>query len=153
MTGPAGSHPAETAEQTRNRRIVNVTVAAVLVALAIVGLLVFEQKRDDAHAAEPAHRLHERLVAAGLPAPDPDRIADTLGDDGGLICSDPSSPLIAARYRDAIATGAGGPGIRPVIVDRDVVAATELAVDTYCPDRLPTYLEQVAKLKLGDTTK
>ncbi|MEV5649411.1 hypothetical protein AB0L57_14270 [Nocardia sp. NPDC052254] len=153
MTGPVITHPTESAEQTRNRRVVNVVVAVVLVAMAIVGLLVFEQKRDDARAAELAHELHDRLVEVGLPAPDPDRIADILGDDGGLICSDPSSPLVAARYRDAIATGAAGPGSRPVILDRDVLAATEIAVDTYCPDHLPAYLDQVANLKLGDTTK
>ncbi|AHH15400.1 hypothetical protein NONO_c05880 [Nocardia nova SH22a] len=153
MTGPAASHPVETAEQTRNRRFVNVIVVVVLVALAIVGLLVFEQKRDDARAAELAQVLHDRLVAAGLPAPEPDRIADTLGDDGGLICSDPSSPLVAARYRDAIATGAAGPGNRPVILDRDVLAATEIAVRTYCPDHLPAYLDRVARLRLGDTAK
>ncbi|MBB5913178.1 hypothetical protein BJY24_002045 [Nocardia transvalensis] len=146
-------HHLETAEQTRHRRIVNAVVAGVLVLIAVIGLLVFEQTKQDSRTEQLAQQLHDRLVAAGLPAPDTDVIGDSLGSDGGLICQDPTSPLIAARYRSSITNGASGPGSRPVIADRDTIAATELAIDTYCPDHLRAYLERMSDLKLGDTTK
>ncbi|GAB2715833.1 hypothetical protein [Nocardia thraciensis] len=143
----------ETSEQTRRRRIVNAAVAVVLILIVVIGLALFEQNKRDSLATQRARDLHDRLVAAGLPAPGPDVIGDSLGRDGGLICQDPSSPLIRARYRAAMANGASGPGNRPVIADVDTIAATELAIDTYCPDKLRAYLEQMSDLKLGDTTK
>ncbi|SUA75990.1 Uncharacterised protein [Nocardia otitidiscaviarum] len=84
--------------------------------------------------------MHARLLAAGLAAPDPRVIADSLGADGGLVCQDPSSPLVQARYQAAISNGATGPGARPVTWDRDLLAATALAIETYLPGsprRLP----------------
>ncbi|WP_405488518.1 hypothetical protein [Nocardia sp. NBC_00511] len=80
-------------------------------------------------------------------------IADSLGEDGGLVCSDPSSPLIKARYEAAISNGATGPGARPIIADNEVFTATSLAIETYCPDKLAAYLETTDKLKKGDTLK
>jgi hypothetical protein len=56
-------------------------------------------------------------------------------------------------YRSAISNGVSGPGNRPVIEDRDVITATTLAIETYCPDNLPAYLRQTDTLKLGDTTR
>jgi hypothetical protein len=86
-------------------------------------------------------------------APDTGVIRDSRGRDGGLICQAPSSPLIRARYRSAISNGASGPGNRPVIADRDVVATTGLAIEACCPGNLPAHLRQVDTLKLGDTTR
>ncbi|MFE3758319.1 hypothetical protein ACFXO9_28795 [Nocardia tengchongensis] len=107
----------------RTRRLVYIAVAVVLAAVAV----------------------------AGLAAPDPTTIADSLGADGGLVCQDPSSPLIKARYRASISNGATGPGSRPVIADDDVLKATALAIATYCPDELASYLKNVGDLKTGDT--
>ncbi|MBF6173039.1 hypothetical protein [Nocardia blacklockiae] len=151
MTG--GASRLETAAQTRRRRIVNAVIAAALILLVIVGLLTFQQRQRDSESTGRADALHARLIEAGLPTPGAAAIRDALGRDGGLICQDPSSPLIEARYRSAVANGAGGPGSRPVIADRDVVTATALAIETYCPDHLPAYLRQVNDWKLGDTTK
>ncbi|WP_280261495.1 hypothetical protein [Nocardia wallacei] len=148
-----GHHPLESAEQTRRRRIVNAVVAVVLILIVVIGLVLFEQNKRDSLATERAQQLHDRLAAAGLAAPGTGVIRDALGRDGGLICQDPASPLIEARYRAAISNGASGPGNRPVIADLDTIAATELAIDTYCPDKLRAYLEQMSDLKLGETTK
>ncbi|MBF6134099.1 hypothetical protein IU501_13975 [Nocardia otitidiscaviarum] len=137
----------------RGRRLVYLVVAAVLVAVAVAGMIVFEQIRDDDAATAKAERLHARLLAAGLAAPDPRVIADSLGADGGLVCQDPSSPLVKARYQAAVSNGATGPGARPVIADRDLLAATALAIETYCPDRLAVYLEETGTLRTGDTLK
>lgn len=136
------------------RRIVYVSVAVVLVAIAIAGVIIFRD--DDRHsdiALRRAQILQSRLIEAGFTAPDPQVIADSLGEDGGLICEDPASPLIKARYQAAITNGASGPGSRPVIADSDVYTGTALAIETYCPDRLAAYLEETGTLKTGDTVK
>jgi hypothetical protein len=153
MNGGGAGSLHETAEQTLRRRIINIVVVVVLVLIVVIGLLTFDRNKRDAQSGALAEQLHGRLAAAGLPAPDADVIRDSLGRDGGLICQDPSSPLIKARYRSAISNGASGPGSRPVIADREAITATELAIETYCPDNLPAYLRQVDTLKLGDTTK
>ncbi|MEC3955326.1 hypothetical protein VMT65_19970 [Nocardia sp. CDC153] len=144
----------ERPDQTRNRRLINLAVALVLVAVAVAGVIVFQQTRSDDDAAlAKARELHSRLERAGLSAPDAQTIADSLGTDGGLVCQDPSSPLIKAQYLAAISNGASGPGARPVIADGDVLKGTALAIETYCPDKLASYLKDTGDLKTGDTVK
>ncbi|GAB2528651.1 hypothetical protein [Nocardia heshunensis] len=137
----------------RARRLVYISVAVVLVALAVGGAIIFKRDHSSDEALRKAQVLQSRLVAAGFDAPDPQVIADSLGEDGGLVCSDPSSPLIKARYNEAISNGASGPGSRPVIADTDVFTATSLAIETYCPDKLAAYLETTGHLKRGGTLK
>ncbi|MBL1077559.1 hypothetical protein JK358_24440 [Nocardia sp. 2] len=136
-----------------NRRIVYWSVALVLVAIAISGVIIFERDRDSDESLRRAEVLHSRLTQAGIAAPEPQVIADSLGEDGGLVCQDPDSPLIKARYQAAISNGASGPGNRPVIADTDVFTATALAIETYCPERLAAYLEETGTLKKADTVK
>ncbi|MFB7721216.1 MULTISPECIES: hypothetical protein [unclassified Nocardia] len=133
------------------RRIVYWSVALVLVAIAVAGVIIFREDRDSDIALRRAQVLQSRLLSAGLAAPDPRVIADSLGEDGGLVCQDPGSPLIKARYQAAVTNGAAGPGSRPVIGDRDVYTATALAIETYCPDQLSKYLEETGTLRKGDT--
>lgn len=135
------------------RRLIYISVAVVLVAVAVAGVVIFDQVKQGGDATRKAEQLHTRLVDAGLTAPDAAVIADSLGTDGGLVCQDPSSPLIKARYQAAISNGATGPGSRPVIADSDVLEATALVIETYCPDRLASYLEETGSLKTGDTVK
>ncbi|WP_040803243.1 hypothetical protein [Nocardia concava] len=137
----------------RQRRLVYISVAVVLVALAVAGAIIFNREHSSDEALRKAQVLHSRLEAAGFTAPDPQTIADSLGEDGGLVCSDPSNPLIKARYEAAISNGASGPGNRPVIADTDVFTATALAIETYCPDKLAAYLETTGHLKKADTVK
>ncbi|MFF0611915.1 hypothetical protein ACFYUD_24960 [Nocardia tengchongensis] len=59
--------------------------------------------------------LSSRQEAAGLAAPGPTTLADSL------------------------------------IADDDVLKATALAIATYCPDELASYLKNVGDLKTGDT--
>ncbi|WP_225727762.1 MULTISPECIES: hypothetical protein [unclassified Nocardia] len=135
------------------RRLIYLISAVLLGLMAIFGVVMFTETARDTDAAAKAQRLHDRLADAGLPAPEPRVIGDSLGRDGGLVCQDPSSPLIKARYQSAISNGADGPGSRPVIGDRDVAVAVELTIATYCPDRLGSYLNQVRDMKFDDTTK
>lgn len=135
------------------RRWIYVTAGALLVVFALIGLFTFSAIRENTDAQRKAEQLHSNLIAAGLPAPEPDVIANTLGDDGGSVCQDPSSPLIRAKYQASITNGAAGPGQRPVIGPRDTAEAVGITIATYCPDRLQDYLSHLDTLKLDDTTK
>ncbi|WP_067819990.1 hypothetical protein [Nocardia inohanensis] len=137
----------------RYRKLIYISVALLLVALAVAGAIVFRKDRETDVALRRAEVLQTRLADAGFSAPDPQVIADTMGEDGGFVCQDPTSPLIRARYRAAISNGASGPGNRPVIADSEVFTATALAIETYCPDQLAGYLEATGTLKKGDTVK
>jgi hypothetical protein len=129
------------------RKWIYVASAVVLIGLIIGGLAVFHENAVNSDANSKAAQLKSRLEHAGLPAPDTQVIADTLGTSGDLICQDPSNPLIKATYQQAISNGASGPGTRPVIADSDVVQAVSLAIATYCPDNLGSWLKQVRDLK------
>lgn len=135
------------------RRWIYITAAVLLVVFALIGLLTFRGIRESTEANAKAEQLHNNLVAAGLPAPETRVIADALGEDGGSVCQDPSSPLIKAKYQASITNGAAGPGQRPVIGPNDTVEAVALTIAVYCPDRLPDYLSHLDTLKLDDTTK
>ncbi|MBW0272479.1 hypothetical protein ATM97_20055 [Nocardia sp. MH4] len=137
----------------RKRRWIYITTGVLLVVFALIGLLTFSEIRENTQATAKAEQLHNNLLAAGLPAPEPNVIADALGDDGGSVCQDPSSPLIKAKYQASITNGAAGPGQRPVIGPRDTTQAVALTIAVYCPDRLPDYLSHLDTLKLDDTTK
>ncbi|MET9210517.1 MULTISPECIES: hypothetical protein [unclassified Nocardia] len=135
------------------RRWIYITAGVLLVVFALIGLLTFSEIRESTQATTKAEQLHNDLVAAGLPAPEPQVIADALGEDGGSVCQDPSSPLIKAKYQASITNGAAGPGQRPVIGPRDTTQAVALTIAVYCPDRLSDYLSHLDTLKLDDTTK
>ncbi|KQY33476.1 MULTISPECIES: hypothetical protein [Nocardia] len=137
----------------RKRRWIYITTGVLLVVFALTGLFTFSAIRENTQATAKAEQLHDNLVAAGLPAPEAKVIADALGDDGGAVCQDPTSPMIKANYQASITNGAAGPGQRPVIGPSDSAEAVALAIATYCPDRLQDYLSHLETLKLDDTTK
>ncbi|MEV0547624.1 hypothetical protein [Nocardia salmonicida] len=137
----------------RKRRWIYITTGVLLVVFALIGLLTFSAIRESTQANSKAEQLHNNLVAAGLPAPEANVIADALGENGGSVCQDPTAPMIKAKYQASITNGAAGPGQRPVIGPRDTAEAVALTIATYCPDRLQDYLSHLETLKLDDTTK
>jgi hypothetical protein len=52
-----------------------------------------------------------------------------------------------------LTNGAGGPGMRPVIVDNKVVQGQLLAIKVYCPENLDKFSKVVDKLKYADVVK
>ncbi|WP_410874302.1 hypothetical protein [Nocardia sp. A7] len=135
------------------RRWIYITTGVLLVVFALIGLFTFTAIHENTQSAAKAEELHNNLVDAGLPAPEASVIANALGDDGGSVCQDPSSPMIRAKYQASITNGAAGPGQRPVIGPRATTEAVALTIATYCPDRLQDYLSHLDTLKLDDTTK
>jgi hypothetical protein len=49
--------------------------------------------------------------------------------------------------------GASFVGQRPVIVDRQILRGEALILQTYCPDKLPDFVQKINQLKTADTVK
>ncbi len=59
----------------------------------------------------------------------------------------PASALRKALLFSQLTNGAGGPGIRPVIVDSRIFKGELLVIQIYCPDELPQFQQLVEQLK------
>jgi len=133
----------DTAAPKPTRRNTYLIVALVFAVLAILALLLSRPARATAAAEDKADQLIAALEEAGVDAPSRDQIVQVLGEDGGAICADPNSALKRGLFYSEAANGAGGPGARPVISDRTVVAGEALVIGIYCPDELAEFNEFV----------
>ncbi|MFE6871919.1 hypothetical protein ACFVFS_35940 [Kitasatospora sp. NPDC057692] len=125
----------------------------LLVGMLVTGLLTYTQLHDTNEANRKAKQLSEALAAAGYPVPSQNQIVHTLGEDGGAVCEDPAGALQQAQWKYGMANGAGGPGQRPVLSDREVVLAETIVLSVYCPDKLAAIKDKIDDLKLEDTVR
>jgi hypothetical protein len=148
-TAPTPTEPAGP-----DHRLMYWIIAGVVVLLAIIGLITYSGNKQTAEAQQKAQQLVTKLNAAGLRVPeDIDIITRTLGTDGGAVCDNPASALGRAVFYDQMTNGADFVGRRPVIVDRRVVTAEALILETYCPDKLAEYRDKFDDLKTDDVIK
>jgi hypothetical protein len=137
----------ETSTQ-RDRRIVYAVIAGALVLLLIIALVFYRRAETSLEAQGKADQLIAALQKAGVRAvPSQEQIVRVLGNDGGAICKDPGSALRKALLFSQLTNGAGGPGIRPVIVDSRIFKGELLVIQIYCPDELPGFQQVVEQLK------
>lgn len=129
------------------------TIGAVVIVLTIIGLITYSGKKDDQQAQQKAEQLTQKLQKAGLPVPDQDILTRTLGTDGGNVCDNPASALGKALLNDQATNGADFVGRRPVIIDRRIVLAEALILQTYCPDKVKAYQDKIDDLKYDNTLK
>ncbi|MFE0460261.1 hypothetical protein ACFW1A_13540 [Kitasatospora sp. NPDC058965] len=122
----------------------------LLVGLVIGALLTYTQQKATNEAHAKAQKLNDALVAQGFPALNTHNIALVLGTDGGVVCTDPNSALKQGLWRIQLASGAGGPGMRPIIADGRILEAGAEVIKVYCPDQLAGYQEQLNTLKTSD---
>ncbi|MEU2246762.1 hypothetical protein [Streptomyces sp. NPDC019224] len=126
---------------------------AVLVALAIAGIIRYEKVKTNNQATKKAEQLADAAEAAGYPRPDVGTIERTLGDDGGQVCEKPGSALKSALWKISLANGATGPGTRPVIGDTQAVRAEAKILEIYCPDKLDQIEDKLDDLKTENTVR
>ncbi|MFD8787436.1 hypothetical protein [Kitasatospora sp. NPDC059599] len=131
-------------------RWIYIGAIVVLVGMMIAGLLTYTQQKATNEAYRKANQLNDALVAKGFAARNPHNIALTLGTDGGAVCDRPNSDLRQGLWLTQLTNGAGGPGMRPVIVDRKILEAGAEVIKVYCPDKLAGYQEQIDDLKTSD---
>ena len=137
----------------RQRRTIYIVAGVVVLVLLVVGLFTYRSAKSSQQAEQKATQLIAALAAAGAPTPSKDMVVRVLGDDGGALCDDPAGGLRKAILFDQLTNGAGGPGMRPVIADRRVVAGQLLVLKIYCPDKLPSFQEVVDNLNLDNVVK
>jgi hypothetical protein len=151
----ATAKPAPTAPASSSgHRTMYIAIGAVVVVLAIIGVIVYDAAQDNQEAQAKAQQLTQAFERAGLPVPaDTDQVVATLGDDGGAVCANPANALGKAALLDQITNGASFVGRRPVIFDRRFVVGEALILQIYCPEELPAYREKIDALKYDDTIK
>lgn len=137
----------ETATQ-KDRRVVYIVITVALVLLLIICFVFYRSAQSSQQAEDKANQLIAALQKAGVRVvPSQEQIVRVLGDDGGAICKDPGSALRKALLFSQLTNGAGGPGIRPVIVDSRIFKGELLVIQIYCPDQLPGFQQVVEQLK------
>jgi hypothetical protein len=145
----------EPVHPSAKRWVVYTAAGLLAVALLIVMLVAADnrQSNQDAKVAEQkAQTLQGRLADAGLTVPKTTTITQVLGSDGGAVCANPGGNLHRA---DAVAgglNGAGGPGIRPSVVDERVIQADRIVIEVYCPEKSADFEDYVGSLDLDDQT-
>ena len=140
-----------TVEETstrRHRTITYAVIAGALVLLLVICLVFYRRAEANQEAQDKANQLIAALQQAGVRAvPSQEQVVRVLGDDGGAICKDPASALRKALLFSQLTNGAGGPGMRPVIVDSKIFKGELLVIQIYCPDELPEFQKMVEELK------
>jgi hypothetical protein len=130
-------------------------IGGVLVVLCAIGLITYSKQKDDQEAQQKAQQLVTKFEAAGLPVPaDIDILTRTLGSDGGAVCDNPASALGKALVADQVTNGASFVGRRPVIFDRRFVLGEALILETYCPEELSDFRQDILDdYKFDDTVE
>ena len=135
-------------------RMLTWVLGGVLLLLVVIGLISYSSNARTAEAEQKAAELTQKLEAAGLRAPVTDDIfIRTFGTDGGAVCENPGNALGRATLFSLFTNGASHVGQRPVIVDRRLIQGQILIMETYCPDKLQDFREEVEDLKFDDTLK
>ena len=132
-------------------RMLTWVLGAVLLLLVVIGLITYSSNERSAEAEQKAQELTQKLEAAGLRAPASDDVfIRSFGTDGGAVCDNPGDALGKATLFSLFTNGASHVGQRPVIVDRRLIEGQLLIMETYCPDELQKFQDEVQDLKFDD---
>ena len=132
-------------------RMLTWVLGGVLLLLVVIGLITYSSNERTAEAEQKAAELTQKIEAAGLRAPVTDDIfIRTFGTDGGAVCDNPGDSLGKATLFSLFTNGASHVGQRPVIVDRRLIQGQLLIMETYCPDELQKFRDEVEDLKFDD---
>jgi len=159
MTAASRGHDGASGHDWQGRtdnRWVYLVVGIVLVALLVVGLLAYESEKESAAAREKAVQFVAALEEAGFDVRDHARAVEIavalFGDDGGRLAEDPNDAFVRALLLNRLATS-GGIATRPVILDRRMFVAEEIALSVYAPEKLEEFREFVEDLKTARTLR
>lgn len=128
-------------------------IGGVALVLCVAGLIAYTGQKESERAEQKAQELTHKLEQAGLRAPDQDVLVRSLGDDGGAVCENAQEGLkglTKALLFDQLSNGASHVGRRPVIADRRVVQGQLLILETYCPDELEEFRDEIQDLEFDD---
>jgi hypothetical protein len=135
--------------QHKSHTVVYLIFGVAFLLLAGIALVAFDNAKDSQQATAKAQQLQQELNAAGMRVPSTQQIANVLGADGGLTCTDPDAALSRSTLYSQLTNGAAGPGQRPVIADEKVVQGQLLITKVYCPQNLEQFQQAVDDLNLS----
>jgi hypothetical protein len=127
-------------------------IAAGFAVLLIVMLVAWNYDRQNDEANAKAQQLIAAFEQAGLPAPDEDQIARTLGDDGGQVCETADSELVQGYWKLRLMVG-GEFYVRPVKLDGRIREGLSAVVDIYCPEKRPDIEDFFEDWDFDDTVR
>jgi hypothetical protein len=126
-------------------------IIAVIVGLAVTGLIAYGFHEYNQEAAAKANQLIAALRDEGLTPPsDPEAIANVLGTDGGAVCEDPGGALQKALLDSQLVNGASFVGQRPVRAKVNVVRGETVILQVYCPDKVEGFRSSVRDYVFAD---
>lgn len=128
-------------------------LALIGVGLAIWGVATYGAQKETQEAIDKAAQLTQKYQAAGLTAPPRTVIIRTLGTDGGNVCENPANALGVAHINDQLTNGGSHVGRRPVIANTTSLEGQKLIFETYCPDELEEFQEELSEYKTDNTVK
>ena len=130
-----------------------ISVIVVLVVLAVVGVARYHRYRSTRLAEQRAAQLVTALKANGFPIKNEQRAQDffvsTFGEDGGDLLAYPTVTYL--RALNAAQLGSAGAASRPLILDKRLFLAEELALQIYRPDKLAQFRTYVNAMKYANT--
>ena len=136
----------------RERSVLYIVVAVVLVSVAVWAVIAFGASREAERAEEKADELVQALEDAGATTLRPEVIARVLGDDGGAVCANPNQALSRSTLYGMLTTGSGNPGERPFITENRFLQGQLAIIEVYCPDELEEFQEFVDSLQTVNGT-
>jgi len=136
----------------RERSVLYIVVAVVLVSVAVWAVIAFGASREAERAEEKADELVQTLEDAGARTLRPEVIARVLGDDGGAVCANPNQALSRSTLYGMLTTGSGNPGERPFITENRFLQGQLAIIEVYCPDELEDFQEFVDNLQTVNGT-
>ena len=146
---PSNGDSANGAGRSPSRDRVSWAIGIALVALAVLGIVVFKQGHDQRIARDRADHLVALYRSHDLAVPVSHKtIVRVFGTDGGAVCDNPNGSLTRAIQNQQLASG-GNVGSRPIQADRRVVSGEELILQVYCPSKLPAYRQYVDSKRYG----
>jgi hypothetical protein len=150
----ATAQPQSAQQAPESHATMYIIIGAVVVVLAVLGLILYDAAQDNQDAQAKAEQLTHSFAQAGLPVPvNTDQLVASLGDDGGAVCANPANALGKATLLDSMTNGASFVGRRAVIIDARILQGEALILQVYCPDKLPAYKDKIEQFKSDDTLK
>ena len=135
--------------QEKSHTWIYITLAAVIVALMVAGVLLYHQEKQTREAKAKATEFVTKLRDAGLPAPTEAEAVRLYGVDGGPFAGSPDADLEQAEY--GWWHGTAGAVNRPFRLQGDYVQAARIFVEVYVPQKLAAFDEYVAGLDTDES--
>jgi glutamate:GABA antiporter len=143
-TARSGNGSVEASTGTGWHRWLPWAIAALVVLLAVAGLVVYKHGKDNQLARARADEVIALFEVHHLVTPvSRNEVINVLGTNGGPACASPNGALTRALRNQQLSNGAATVGSRPIRDSKQVVLGEQLVIQVYCPEKLPGFRQYV----------